>query len=113
MSDVISKLRRLGFGGNDNQQSQQANQAQSVSSQADVPVAPQSPSQSFVPRLDRLVSGNPRLRAMVEEVRSFSIIERAILARVLFENDEVVSKIKPEDWVALIRERIGEENEGR
>jgi len=46
---------------------------------------------------------------MVEEVKSFSIIERAILARVLFENDEVVSKIKPEDWVNLIRERIGEE----
>jgi len=49
------------------------------------------------------------LRAMVEEVRGFSIIEKAILARVLFENDEVVSKIKPEDWVNLIRERIGEE----
>jgi len=78
-----------------------------MSSQAD---APQSPSQSFVPRLDRLVpAGNPKLRAMVEEVRSFSIIEKAILARVLFENDEVVSKIKPEDWVSLIRDKIGEE----
>jgi len=108
MSDAISKLRRLGFGGNDNQQqSQQTSQAQSMSSQAD---APQSPSQSFVPRLDRLVpAGNPKLRAMVEEVRSFSIIEKAILARVLFENDEVVSKIKPEDWVSLIRDKIGEE----
>jgi len=107
MSDVISKLRRLGFGGNDNQQqSQQASQAQSMSSQADVP---QSPS-SFVPRLDRLVpAGNPRLRAMVEEVRGFSIIEKAILARVLFESDEVVNKIKPEDWVNLIRDKIGEE----
>jgi len=79
-----------------------------MSSQADN--APQSPSQSFVPRLDRLVpAGNPKLRAMVEEVKSFSIIEKAILARVLFENDEVVSKIKPEDWVALIRDKIGEE----
>jgi hypothetical protein len=108
MSDVISKLRRLGFGGNDNQQqSQQASQAQSVGNQADVP---QSPSQSFVPRLDRLLpAGNPRLRAMVEEVKGFSIIEKAILARVLFENDEVVSKIKPEDWVSLIRDKIGEE----
>jgi len=106
MSDVISKLRRLGFG-NDQQQNQQVNQAQSMSSQADN--APQSPS-SFVPRLDRLVpAGNPRLRAMVEEVRGFSIIEKAILARVLFENDEVVSKIKPEDWVNLIRDKVGEE----
>jgi hypothetical protein len=108
MSDVISKLRRLGFGGNDNQQ--QVNQAQLMSSQADVPVAPQSPSQSFVPRLDRLVpAGNPKLRAMVEEVRGFSIIEKAILAMVVFENDEVVSKIKPEDWMNLIRDKIGEE----
>jgi hypothetical protein len=109
MSDVISKLRRLGFGNDNQQQSQQANQAQSMSSQADVPVAPQSPS-SFVPRLDRLVpAGNPKLRAMVEEVKGFSIIEKAILARVLFENDEVVGKIKPEDWMNLIRDKIGEE----
>ena len=49
------------------------------------------------------------MRAMVEEVRGFSIIEKAILAMVVFENDEVVKKIKPEDWVNLIRERIGEE----
>jgi hypothetical protein len=110
MSDAISRLRRLGFG-NDNQQ--QANQAQSVSSQADN--ASQSPAvpstqQSFAPRLDRLVpAGNPKLRAMVEEVRGFSIIEKAILAMVVFENDEVVNKIKPEDWVALIRDKIGEE----
>ncbi len=107
MSDVISKLRRLGFGGNDNQQQgQQVNQAQ-VSSQA-VNV-PQLPGQTM-PRLDRLVpAGNPKLKAMVEEVKGFSIIERAILAMVVFENDEVVSKIRPEDWIALIRDRIGEE----
>jgi len=81
-----------------------------MSGQVDVPGASQSPSQSFVPRLDRLVpAGNPRLRAMVEEVKSFSIIEKAILARVLFENDEVVGKIKPEDWVNLIKDKIGEE----
>ena len=61
-------------------------------------------------RLDRLVpAGNPKLRAMVEEVRSFSIIEKAILAMVVFENDEVVNKIKPEDWMNLIRDKIGEE----
>jgi hypothetical protein len=63
-----------------------------------------------MPRLDRLVpAGNPRLRAMIEEVRGFSIIEKAILAMVVFENDEVVKKIRPEDWVALIRDKIGEE----
>jgi hypothetical protein len=63
-----------------------------------------------MPRLDRLVpAGNPKLKAMVEEVKGFSIIERAILAMVVFENDEVVSKIRPEDWIALIRDRIGEE----
>jgi hypothetical protein len=107
MSDAISKLRRLGFGGNVQQQGQQANQAQSMSSQADN--APQLPGQTM-PRLDRLVpAGNPKLRAMVEEVKGFSIIEKAILARVLFESDEVVNKIKPEDWVALIRDKIGEE----
>jgi hypothetical protein len=46
---------------------------------------------------------------MVEEVRGFSIIEKAILAMVVFENDEVVNKIKPEDWMNLIRDKIGEE----
>jgi hypothetical protein len=110
MSDAISRLRRLGFGGNDNQQQgQQVNQAQ-VSSQADnVPQLP-GQGQPVTSRLDRLVpAGNPRLRAMVEEVRGFSIIEKAILARVLFESDEVINKIKPEDWVALIRDKIGEE----
>jgi hypothetical protein len=113
MSDAISKLRRLGFGGNDNQQqSQQVNQAQSVGGQADVPGASQSPVVlgTGAVRLDRLVpAGNPKLRAMVEEVKSFSIIEKAILARVLFESDEVVNKIKPEDWINLIRDKIGEE----
>jgi len=113
MSDVISKLRRLGFSGNDNQQqSQQVNQAQSVGGQADVPGASQSPVVlgTGAVRLDRLVpAGNPKLRAMVEEVRGFSIIEKAILAMVVFENDEVVSKIKPEDWMTLIRDKIGEE----
>jgi hypothetical protein len=110
MSDAISKLRRLGFGGNDNQQ--QASQAQSMSGQVDVPGASQSPVVlgTGAVRLDRLVpAGNPKLRAMVEEVKGFSIIEKAILARVLFESDEVVGKIKPEDWVALIRDKIGEE----
>jgi len=56
-----------------------------------------------------LPAGNPKLRAMVEEVRGFSIIEKAILAMFVFESDEVVSKIKPEDWIALIRDKIGEE----
>jgi len=108
MSDAISKLRRLGFGGNDNQQ--QASQAQPVGNQADVPSQLPSQGQPVTSRLDRLVpAGNPRLRAMVEEVRGFSIIEKAILARVLFESDEVVKKIRPEDWVALIRDKIGEE----
>ena len=108
MSDAISKLRRLGFGGNDNQQGQQG-QAQSVSNQGNAPQSPVVLGTGAV-RLDRLVpAGNPRLRAMVEEVKSFSIIEKAILARVLFESDEVVGKIKPEDWVVLIRDKIGEE----
>jgi hypothetical protein len=106
MSDAISKLRRLGFG-NDNQQ--QVNQAQSVSDQGSAPQLP-GQGQPITSRLDRLLpAGNPKLRAMVEEVRGFSIIEKAILAMVVFENDEVVSKIKPEDWIALIRDKIGEE----
>jgi hypothetical protein len=112
MSDAISKLRRLGFGNDNQQQNQQVNQAQSMSGQVDVPGASQSPAVlgTGAVRLDRLVpAGNPKLRAMVEEVRGFSIIEKAILAMVVFENDEVVNKIKPEDWVALIRDKIGEE----
>ena len=101
MGDAISKLRSLGFGsGSNQQQGQQANNPQSTNAQ----------SQSLGPRLDRLVpAGNPRLRALIEEVKSFSIIEKAILARVLFESDEVVNRVRPEDWIALIRDKIGEE----
>jgi len=110
MSDAISKLRRLGFGGNDQQHGQQVNQAQPVGNQASVANQLPGQGQPITSRLDRLVpAGNPKLRAMVEEVRGFSIIEKAILARVLFENDEVINKIKPEDWVNLIRDKIGEE----
>jgi hypothetical protein len=109
MSDAISKLRRLGFGNDNQQQSQQVNQAQ-VGGQVDVPSQLPGQGQPITSRLDRLLpAGNPKLRAMVEEVRGFSIIEKAILAMVVFENDEVVNKIKPEDWVALIRDKIGEE----
>ena len=108
MSDAISKLRRLGFGGNDNQQ--QASQAQSAGNQASVANQLPGQGQPITSRLDRLLpAGNPKLRAMVEEVKGFSIIEKAILAMFVFENDEVVSKIKPEDWVSLIRDKIGEE----
>ena len=107
MSDVISKLRRLGFGGNDNQQqSQQVNQAQSMSSQAGVP---QPPSQPFAPRLDRLLpAGSPRFMAMLAELDSLSEIERAILASRLVKRDDPILELKPEDWVALIKERVGE-----
>ena len=61
-------------------------------------------------RLDRLVPvGSPRFMVMLAELDGLSEIERAILAMVVFENDEVVNKIKPEDWIALIRDKIGEE----
>jgi hypothetical protein len=106
MSDAISKLRRLGFGGNDNQQqNQQVNQAQ-VSSQADN--VPQLPGQTM-PRFDRLVpAGNPRFMAMLAELDSLSEIERAIVASRLVKRDDPILELKPEDWVALVRERIGD-----
>jgi hypothetical protein len=103
MSDAISRLRRLGFG-NDNQQSQQVNQAQ-VGGQADVP---QSPGQTM-PRLDRLVpAGSPRFMAMLAELDSLSEIERAIVASRLVKRDDPILELKPEDWVALVKERIGD-----
>ena len=104
MSDAISRLRRLGFG-NDNQQSQQVNQAQ-VGGQADVP---QSPNQPITSRLDRLVpAGSPRFMAMLAELDSLSEIERAIVASRLVKRDDPILELKPEDWVALVKERIGD-----
>jgi len=104
MSDAISKLRRLGFGGNDNQQ--QVNQAQSVSDQGS---APQLPSQPVTSRLDRLVpAGSPRFMAMLAELDSLSEIERAIVASRLVKRNDPILELKPEDWVSLIRERIGD-----
>jgi hypothetical protein len=108
MSDAISKLRRLGFG-NDNQQ--QVNQAQSVGGQADVPGASQSPAVlgTGAMRLDRLVpAGSPRFMAMLAELDSLSEIERAIVASRLVKRDDPILELKPEDWVALVRERIGD-----
>jgi len=103
MSDAISKLRRLGFG-NDNQQ--QVNQAQSVGGQVDVPS--QLPGQTM-PRLDRLVpAGSPRFLSMLAELDGLSEIERAIVASRLVKRDDPILELKPEDWVALVRERIGD-----
>jgi hypothetical protein len=100
MSDAVGKLRRLGLD-SDEQQGQTQ-----VSEQASVANAQQSPAL----KLGSLITvGNPKLRSMVEEVRGFSTIEKAILAMVVFESDEVVKRIRPEEWVALIRERVGEE----
>jgi hypothetical protein len=112
MSDAISKLRRLGFGGNDNQQqNQQVNQAQSMSSQPNASQLPAVPStqQSFAPRLDRLVPvGSPRFMAMLAELDGLSEIERAIVASRLVKRDDPILELKPEDWVALVKERIGD-----
>jgi hypothetical protein len=111
MSDVITKLRKLGLD-NDNQQNQQGQtQAIAQASVANTPQPLMAPStQQTALKLGSLIpAGNPKLRAMVEEVKGFSIIEKAILAMVVFENDEVVNKIKPEDWVNLIKDKIGEE----
>jgi hypothetical protein len=106
MSDAISKLRRLGFGGNDNQQ--QVNQAQSVSDQGSAPQLP-GQGQPVTSRLDRLVpAGSPRFMAMLAELDSLSEIERAIVASRLVKRDDPILELKPEDWVALVKERIGD-----
>ena len=105
MSDPISKLRRLGLGNDNQQQNQQVNQAQ-VSSQADN--VPQLPGQTM-PRLDRLVpAGSPRFMAMLAELDGLSEIERAIVASRLVKRDDPILELKPEDWVALVKERIGD-----
>jgi len=108
MSDAISKLRRLGFGGNDQQQGQQAGEVQSVSDQGSAPQLP-GQGQPVTSRLDRLVpAGSPRFMAMLAELDSLSEIERAIVASRLVKRDDPILELKPEDWVALVRERIGD-----
>jgi hypothetical protein len=106
MSDAISRLRRLGFGGNDQQQ---ANQAQSVGGQVDVPSQLLGQGQPVTSRLDRLVpAGSPRFMAMLAELDSLSEIERAIVVSRLVKRDDPILELKPEDWVALVKERIGD-----
>jgi hypothetical protein len=46
--------------------------------------------------------------AMLAELDSLSEIERAILASRLVKRDDPILELKPEDWVALIKERVGE-----
>jgi hypothetical protein len=108
MSDAISKLRRLSFGGND-QRGQQVNQAQSMGGQADVLSQLPGQGQPVTSRLDRLVpAGSPRFLSMLAELDGLSEIERAIVASRLVKRDDPILELKPEDWVALVRERIGE-----
>ena len=60
-------------------------------------------------RLDRLVpAGSPRFMAMLAELDSLSEIERAIVASRLVKRDDPILELKPEDWVALVKERIGD-----
>ena len=108
MSDAISKLRRLSFGGND-QRGQQVNQAQSMGGQADVLSQLPGQGQPVTSRLDRLVpAGSPRFLSMLAELDGLSEIERAIVASRLVKRDDPILELKPEDWVALVKERIGE-----
>jgi hypothetical protein len=46
--------------------------------------------------------------AMLAELDSLSEIERAIVASRLVKRDDPILELKPEDWVSLVRERIGE-----
>jgi len=46
--------------------------------------------------------------AMLAELDSLSEIERAILASRLVKRDDPILELKPEDWVALIKERVGD-----
>jgi len=80
-----------------------------VSSQADnVPQLP-GQGQPVTSRLDRLVpAGSPRFMAMLAELDSLSEIERAIVASRLVKRDDPILELKPEDWVALVKERIGD-----
>jgi hypothetical protein len=116
MSDAISKLRKLGFGNDEQQQQQQAVQAtqaaggQLPSQTASVTSMSQlsSQPQPITSRLGLVPAGSPRFLSILNELDSLNEIERAIVASRLVMRDDPILELKPEDWVALIKERVGD-----
>jgi hypothetical protein len=115
MSDAISKLRKLGFGSDEQQQQQQAVQVQAVGGQlpsqtAGVSNVSQLPSQPqpITSRLGLVPAGSPRFLSILAELDSLDPIERAIVASRLIMGDGPILELKPEDWIAMIKGKVGD-----
>jgi hypothetical protein len=116
MSDAISKLRRkLDFSSDDQQQQQAVQATQAVGGQlpsqtASVPSVSQLPSQpqTVTSRLGLVPAGSPRFLSILAELDSLDPIERAIVASRLVMRDDPILELKPEDWIAMIKGKVGD-----
>jgi len=113
MSDAISKLRKLGFGSDEQQQ--QAVQAQAVGGQlpsqtagvANVSQLSSQP-QTITSKLGLVPAGSPRFLSILAELDSLDPIERAIVASRLVMSDNPILELKPEDWITMIKGKVGD-----
>jgi hypothetical protein len=113
MSDAISKLRKLGFGSDEQQQ--QVVQAQAVGGQlpnqtagvANVSQLTSQP-QPITSKLGLVPAGSPRFLSILNELDSLNPIERAIVASRLVMSENPILELKPEDWIAMIKEKVGD-----
>jgi len=112
MSDAISKLRKLGFGSDEQQQQavQAAQGGQLPSQTASVANVSQLPSQPqpITSRLGLVPAGSPRFLSILAELDSLDPIERAIVASRLIMGDGPILELKPEDWIAMIKGKVGD-----
>jgi len=114
MSDAISKLRKLGFG-SDEQQQQVVQATQAVGGQlpnqtagvANVSQLTSQP-QPITSKLGLVPAGSPRFLSILNELDSLNPIERAIVASRLVMSENPILELKPEDWIAMIKEKVGD-----
>ena len=107
MSDAISKLRRKLDFGSDEQQQQAVQATSQTAGVANVPQLPSQP-QPITSRLGLVPAGSPRFLSILADLDSLDPIEKAIVAAKLVMRDDPILELKPEDWVAMIKGKVGD-----
>jgi len=64
--------------------------------------------QPITSRLGLVPAGSPRFLSILAELDSLDPIERAIVASRLVMNDNPILELKPEDWIAMIKGKVGD-----
>jgi hypothetical protein len=64
--------------------------------------------QPITSKLGLVPAGSPRFLSILAELESLDPIERAIVASRLIMSDNPILELKPEDWIAMIKGKVGD-----